>query len=265
MKKIFLKLDSFSRACRYMCKYPATFIPLLYFVLSKLIPFLMVKVRYISDKYEIKKKEIKSNKNIGNVRGEREYSLLLFDFILSKKKFAEGEVSTFLQFYLFRSTNDLEFLINNLINNFIDLKNKVVFEPGCGTGKHLIYLNKKFGCSVYGVDSYKPCINIANFLKRESMNKIFFKDMSALDINRLDQFIPLKVDIIYMNSYLNHIFHHVNYVEFIEFLSRRSKYVALIINKKYINNIETYMPYYNLIKLLNKDKTSYIIFKSNFF
>ncbi len=265
MKNIFLKLNSHYGVVRFMCKYPATFIPLLYFVLSKLIPFLKVKVKYISDKYELKKKEIQSKKNIGNARGEREYRLLLFDFKISKKKFAEGEVSTFLQFYLFRPTNDIEFLINNLINNIIDLKNKVVFEPGCGTGKHLMYLNRKFGCSVYGVDSYKPCINIANFLKGENMNNIFFKDMSALDIDRLDQFIPVKVDIIYMNSYLNHIFHHENYLEFIEFLSRRSKYIALIINKKYMTNIDTYMPYYNLIKVLNKDTTSYTIFKSNFF
>ena len=77
--------------------------------------------------------------------------------------------------------------------------------------------------------------------------------------------LPVKVDIIYMNSYLNHIFHHENYLEFIEFLSRRSKYIALIINKKYMTNIETYMPYYNLIKVLNKDTTSYTMFKSNFF
>ena len=245
--------------------YPTTFVPLIYFILTKVIPFLRVKVSYLSNKYELKKKDIKRKKNIGNARGEREYSLLLFNFSISKKRFIEGEVSTFLQFYLFRPTNDLRFLIDNLIKNYIDLKNKVVFEPGCGTGKHLIYLNSNYDCSVYGVDSYEPCINIAKFFKGVSKDKIFLKNMSALDIDKLDQFIPQKVDIIYMNSYLNHIFHHENYLDFIKLLSRRSEYIALIINKKYINNIEIYMPYYNLIKVINKDSTSYTIFRSNFY
>ena len=91
--------------------------------------------------------------------------------------------------------------------------------------------------------------------------RIYFEYFSSLDINKLDKFLPKKIDFIYMNSYLNHIFHHQNYFEFIDFISYRSKYIALIINKKYLNDLDVYLPNYKPKKVINQDSTSYIIIR----
>ena len=241
---------------------PSSIFPLIFYLISKVFPLFIFDVKYISKKLEQKQKDITNQKNIGSVRGKRIYSLKVFNFILLKKSFPEGEIATFLQFYLFRPLNDLKFIFKELVSERIKInKNSLIFEPGCGTGKHLIYLNQKYNCSVYGNDSYLPCINIAKFMQG-NRKKIYFENFSALDINRLDKFLPKKIDLIYMNSYLNHIFHHNNYFEFIKFISYRSKYIALIINKKYLSDLDLYLQDYIKIKVINQYSTSYILLES---
>lgn len=263
VKKIFsYKLLSLKMIFKFLIVNPSSIFPLIFFLISKIIPIFIFEINWGSNKVEQKQKDILNQKNIGNVRGKRTYSLKFFNFTLFRKSFPEGEIVTFLQFYLFRPLNDLRFLIKELVSERIDLnQNSVIFEPGCGTGKHLMYLNKKYNCSVYGNDSYSSCIRIAKFMQG-SRKGIYFENFSALDINKLEKFLPKKIDFIYMNSYLNHIFHHQNYFKFVEFISYRSKYIALIINKKYLNDLDKFLPNYKTKKVINQDSTSYILLKS---
>ena len=241
---------------------PSSIFPLIFFLTNKILPLFTFEIEYETNKRELKHRDITNKKNIGSVKGKRVYSLKIFNFTLFKKIFSEGEIATFLQFYLFRPLNDLRFLFKELISERIKInQNSVIYEPGCGTGKHLIFLNQKYNCSVYGNDSYPPCIKIAKSIKGPR-KRIYFENFSALDINKLDNFLPKKIDIIYMNSYLNHVFHHNNYFEFIEFISHRSKYIGLIINIKYLDDLDFYLPNYRIIKVLNQDSTSYIFLES---
>ena len=84
----------------------------------------------------------------------------------------------------------------------------MLFRSQCGTGRHLIFYataNDKYNCRVFGVDSYKPCIQIANLIKGKKGNKVNFENFSALDLE-LDDYIPDCIDLIYI-SWLNHVFH----------------------------------------------------------
>ena len=264
MKNTIFNLLFFKRILLISFYYPKIIFPLILYVISKVIPFVNFKTIYIENKFQLKQDDIRKQKNIGNARGERVYKLSLLKLDIISIKTQEGNEATALQFFIFRPTNDIEYLIKNVINDNLRLtKHTTIFEPGCGTGRHLTYLNDKYNCRVFGVDSYSPCIKIANLIKGKKNNKVNFKNISALDIYEVDKFIPDRIDLIYINSWLNHVFHLNNYFDFIKFISSRTKFLAVISNSKYLLRLDDYLPNFSRIKEITIDNTSYLIYKSN--
>ena len=124
-------------------------------------------------------------------------------------------------------------------------------------------MSDKYGCRCYGIDPYPGCITIARVVTSIPKNSINVSCLSAFDISELEKILPENIDLVYMNSWLNHVIHNKNYFEFIEFISKRSNYLALISHKKHLPIIPTYLAGFKMIKDITVDNTSYSVHKSS--
>ena len=263
MNQIQIRLFFIVRVIKLVARYPILLKPIIYRLSATFIPFFKVKVEYIPNKYQLKVNDITQQKNVGHARGNRTYNLMLLNRKLNSALIKEGNIATALQFFIERPISDLEFLNRNLISNYIKLnKSTTVFEPGCGTARHLTYLSDKFGCICYGIDPYESCINIAKVVTSTPSNSININCISAFDIDRLEKLVPKNIDLVYMNSWLNHVIHNKDYFKFINLISQRSNYLALISHKKHKPIIAKYLKGFQMIKDITVDNTNYSLHKS---
>jgi hypothetical protein len=167
-----------------------------------------------------------NNSNIGHATHNKTISLDIFSFNLFKFKIDEGENLTVEHFYLNRSIKDLQFL-TKLSKPFMKVnKSWVVFDPACGTGKHLYYLIDKYNCKGIGVDIYQPAINVA---KNANIGKsINFHCGSSLDETFISKILPLDIDLLFINSWLGYVKNEENFEKFIQKMLNMTRYIMII-------------------------------------
>ena len=77
-----------------------------------------------------------------------------------------------------------------------------------------MYISDKTKCTGFGIDVYKPAINVAK--KIEKFSKVnFFCENSLIFLNSQNF---LKIDIVFSNSFLVHVLMNKNFKNFLDFL-----------------------------------------------
>ena len=162
-------------------------------------------------------------------------------------------------FYLNRSTDDADFLLK-LCKDHINInKETLIFDPGCGTGRHLLYLVDKYSCKGIGVDIHAPAIVVA---KRANWdNHVEFHSLSSLEEGVLERLIPNGCDYVFINSWLNHVYGYDGYDEFIKKIVNSCRMILLITSIK--NDLQEYLPNPVIIEHEIRGKSQYVLIKGN--
>lgn len=167
---------------------------------------------------------------MGHAFKEKIVSLLFRDVKLIEFKIPEGVELTAEHFFLNRPVKDVKILLN-LTNRFICIKqSNLIFDPGCGTGRHLFYLVDRFGCKGLGVDVYPPAIKVAQ--KANRYGRVSFYNCSSLKKGLIDEIIPNGCEYIFINSWLNHVYNYDGYNVFTQKLLASCRYILLISSSK---------------------------------
>lgn len=225
-------IKSIYRHILIFLNYPKLALLLFLKLLCKLFFF---KYSLIRDNQKILKNKILKKKNsldLGHAIIDKKYKFYLFNYQICSISIREGNELTAEHFFLNRPINDLLYLIQKT-RHLISFNSKsIIFDPGCGTGKHLIYFNDKYFSKCIGVDIYSPAIKIANLIKLNS-DKINFYNHSSLDIDFIKNLLPNGCDFIFINSWLNHVSHHKDFHFLCLYLIKSCKYLLLINSSKY--------------------------------
>ncbi|MDD5450327.1 MAG: class I SAM-dependent methyltransferase [Desulfovibrionales bacterium] len=200
-----------------------------------------------------------SKKNVGHAVIGKEVALTFLNRELCRVKIKNDEELSAEHFYLNRSTADADFLLK-LCNGHINInKDTLIFDPGCGTGRHLLYLVDKFGCKGIGVDVYSPAIEVA---KRASWDKhVEFYSLSSLEKGVLERLIPDGCDYVFINSWLNHVYGYDGYGEFIKKIVNSCRMILLITSIK--NDLQKYLPNPEILVHEIRGKSQYALIKGN--
>ena len=198
-----------------------------------------------------------SKSNIGHATNSKTIYLDFFSFNLFKFIIHEGEELTAEHFFLNRSISDLKFLLSNSMGYFRTNKSSVIFDPACGTGRHLQFLADQLRCEGIGVDIYQPAITVA---KRVNIGKsIKLYTGSSLDFKFIESILPSKVDIVLINSWLGYVKDDERFDSFIDQILKISCFIMIISS---IND-DLYSIFKNTEFLVDKkiDNTQYVLIK----
>lgn len=218
-------------------------------IISKLPLFKRVSV-YDKDKYDLKINLIRENKNVGHALSWRQISLYFLGVKLTEKKIEEGLPATIEQFYFSRS---LSYIKKFLSKNFKLKKffiNSFVFDPGCGCGKHLLYLKDHYNSKIVGIDVYKPAIDAAK--TADYLNEAKFINANSLDMKILQKEITQRIDILLIDSWLKHVKDNANLDICLKFIINKSNYALLVNGKK---EDELYEKFFSKFKIISSFKT----------
>lgn len=195
-----------------------------------IIPGFGRSVEYIQDRYQAKLQMKEGKQSIGHALGDRTIVCTLFRRQILSLKLAEGELATADQFFLNRPIDDVRHMIA-LAARFIEVHpGDLVFDPGCGAGRHLFYFVDAYGCKAVGVDIYRPAIAVA-----ETANwgrQVRFYTQSSLEPGFLDAVLPNGCDFVFINSWLNHVKDYPGYREFAGRITGKCRFLLVITSAK---------------------------------
>jgi len=193
------------------------------------------------DNNSLYKKKQYLRKKKGNVGHAFEEKIVCISFLkwkLLEFNLTEGEELTAEHFFLNRPIIDVEYLLE-ISKEYIKIdQSSLIFDPGCGTGRHLFYLADKYDCYGVGVDVYAPAIAIAQ--KVNLGKRIRFYNCSSLEDGLLDKIIPNGCEYVFINSWLNHVYKYDGYDGFIDKLLSSCRYILLISSLKF--ELEEFFP-----------------------
>ena len=223
---------------------------LLFTLIISKIPFFKRISVHDKDKYKLKMNLINNNENVGHALSWRKIYFYLFGIKLSERKLKEGLPATIEQFYFSRSLNYIQKFIakNNELKQI--LKNSFIFDPGCGCGKHLLYLKDHYSTKIVGIDVYKPAIEAAK--RADYLNEAKFINASSLDLNLLQREITEKIDILLIDSWLKHVKDNKDLDVCLNFIINKSRFALLVIGKK---EHVLYEKFFSRFKVLSSLKT----------
>jgi Methyltransferase domain len=195
------------------------------------LPLFKYRVRRDNESLYERKVYLRDNKrNMGHAFKEKKVGLLFGNVKLIEFIITEGAELTAEHFFLNRPIKDVQTLFN-LASRYIFIKqSSLIFDPGCGTGRHLFYLVDRYGCKGVGVDVYPPAIKIAQ--KANLDGRISFYNCSSLKKGLLDDIIPNGCEYVFINSWLNHVYNYDGYSVFIKKLLSSCQYLLLISSSK---------------------------------
>ena len=200
------------------------------------LPCVNVSTDYLKNKTEKKLNLQKKGLPIGHASGSRFVSLSFFGRSLFRIIIPEGFHASADQFYINRPIADMVRLLKIAEGHCTIRPNDVVFEPGCGAGRHLQFLLDKYRCSVVGLDVHAPAIKVASVTNIFNGGKFYLG--SCLDEEVLKRVIPQDCSYVVMNSFLNHVCTYPGFEKMIEVILSKTRFVLIIINSKY--NIKKY-------------------------
>ena len=206
---------------------------------------------------EIKKDLRASGKSVGHAVQSKAVKLTLFGYNLWNLEVEKGVELTAEHFFLSRPVNDVKLLLDLCKDYICIMKDDLIFDPGCGTGRHLFYLCDRFQCRGIGVDIYEPAIKVAN--KANYDNHISFHNRSMVESSAVSQLMPDNCDFVFINSWLNHVFHYPRYNAMVRELLERCRYMLIINSVKF--HLETLLPDCDFLIFKVQDNTQYALIK----
>ena len=226
-------------------------------ILGKIYGFKYKVLRDYNEIIKIKKDLRNYGKSVGHAVQSKKVTFSFLGFNLLSLVIKKGEELTAEHFFLNRPVNDLKLLLK-ICKEYIDiLEGDLIFDPGCGTGKHLFYLADYYKCQGIGADVYEPAINIAN--KANFDNCVSFHMLSMTESQAVNQLIPNKCDYVFVNSWLNHVYQYPGYNAMIRELIKSCRFMLIINSVKF--HLETLIPDAELLILEVRDNTQYALIK----
>lgn len=192
-------------------------------------------VQYRQDRYQAKQQMKQSKQSIGHALGDRTVVCSLFGRRIISLKLQEGAEATADQFFLNRPVDDAMHMIG-LARPFVQIRpGDLVFDPGCGAGRHLFHFVDWYGCEAVGIDIYQPAIEVAEAANWDS--RVRFYAQSSLEPGLLDTVLPHGCDFVFINSWLNHVKDYPGYREFAARIVDNCRYLLVITSTK--DSLET--------------------------
>lgn len=212
------------------------------------LPFFAYEVNRIKD---VDKDEIISK---GHIENGKEIILKFFNFTIIKLIILKGEMLTAEHFYFHRSLSDIKYLLK-ISKKYINLdKESIIFDPACGTGKHLLYITDTFQCKGIGIDIYSNAINVSKKIEKFSnCNFLLGNSCDANTLLSLNEYIgSKKIDILFINSWVKHVYKNKDFDIFLNYIKSMNCKIMIIEQKKI-----------NLKSIFKTDKILYQNFKNN--
>lgn len=221
--------SSMIRFARVMFRYPWAAVS---FILRSfnIVPGFRRSVQYRQDRYEAKQQLKQSNQSIGHALGGRTIVCTLFGCQLLKLRLEEGGEATADQFFLNRPVDDAMHMVT-LARRFVEIRpGDLVFDPGCGAGRHLFHFVDGYGCEGVGIDIYRPAIEVAEAANWD--RRVRFYAQSSLDPGLFDKILPHGCDFVFINSWLNHVKDYPGYREFTARIIEKCRFLMIITSAK---------------------------------
>jgi SAM-dependent methyltransferase len=196
----------------------------------RIVPGFRCKVAYLKDRYQVKQQIKQRKESIGHALGDRTIVCSWAGRQVCSLVLPEGVEATADQFFLNRPICDARHLIA-LARPFVRIRpGELVFDPGCGAGRHLYHFVDALGCRAIGVDIYKPAIDVAQAANWD--RRVRFLTQSSIESGFLDSVLPHGCDFVFINSWLNHVKDYVGYPEFARRLVDKCRYLLVITSAK---------------------------------
>ena len=223
------RLRSAARFLRVMLRYRRAAASFLLRGLE-IVPGFRRKVAYLQDRYQVKLQVKQSQQSIGHALGDRTIVCTWARRQVCSLRLPEGVEATADQFFLNRPIGDARRVIA-LASPFVRIRpGELVFDPGCGAGRHLYHFVDALGCRAIGVDVYKPAIEVA-----ETANwgqRVRLLAQSSIEPGFLDSVLPHGCDFVFINSWLNHVKDYPGYPEFARRVVEKCRYLLVITSAK---------------------------------
>ena len=187
--------------------------------------------------YSIKRIEDSINDGIhskGHITKGKKIYLNFFNFSIIQFDILKGETLTAEHFYFNRSIKDIKDFLK-ASNNYLNIdKNSIIFDPACGTGKHLLHITDTYNCKGIGVDIYPKAINVAK--KIENFSNCKFILGNSCDNDTLFVLKDLsnnkKINMIFINSWLSYVHKNRDFVNFFNYIKQMQCKIMIIAQKK---------------------------------
>lgn len=168
--------------------------------------------------------------SIGHALGDRTVVCTLLGLRIFSLRLAEGAQATADQFFLNRPVDDGRHMID-LARQIVEIRpGNLVFDPGCGAGRHLFHLVDSYGCKAVGIDIYRPAIEVAETANWNHQVRFFAQ--SSLEPGFLDRVLPNGCDFVFINSWLNHVKDYPGYREFVVRIVAKCRFLLVITSAK---------------------------------
>lgn len=192
----------------------------------EILPGFRYKVDYLQDRYQVKQQMKQSQQSIGHALGDRTIVCTWAGRQVCSLRLPEGVEATAYQFFLNRPIADARHLIA-LASPFVRIQpGDLVFDPGCGAGRHLYHFVDALGCRAIGVDIYKAAIDVAQTANWDL--RVRFLGQSSIEPGFLDSILPHGCDFVFINSWLNHVKDYIGYPEFARRVVGKCRYLLVI-------------------------------------
>jgi SAM-dependent methyltransferase len=198
--------------------------------LFEILPGFKRSVEYPQDRYEIKQQLKKSQQSIGHALGDRTIVCTWFGRQIVRLRLVEGVQATADQFLLNRPVEDARHMIALARQHVAIRAGDLVFDPGCGAGRHLFHFVDVHRCRGIGVDIYQPAIDVAETANWD--RSVHFHAQSSLAPGLLDSVLPDGCDFVFINSWLNHVKDYPGYREFAEKVVGKCRFMLVITSTK---------------------------------
>lgn len=223
------------------------------------LPGFSRSVNYLENRYQAKMKLKEHKKSIGHALGDRTIVCSFLGRPFLKVRIEEGEQATADQFFLNRPVNDAKRVIA-LAGRFADIRpGDLVFDPGCGAGRHLFHFVDHYGCRAVGVDIYPPAIAVAETANWD--RKISFYAQSSLEPGLLDKLMPEGCDFAFINSWLNHVKDYPGFADFSRQIVEKSRFLLVITSTK--NSLEEFFENPEILIHEVQDKTRFALLRGS--
>lgn len=218
-------------ATRFICvmaRYPMAGASFALRILS-LVPGFGRSVEYSEDRYQEKQQLRQAKQSVGHAR-DRTVVITLLGKRIFAFKLPRGGVATADQFFLNRPVDDARHMIQ-LARQVMEIRRgDLVFDPGCGAGRHLFHFVDGYGCRAVGVDIYPPAIEVAETANWDG--RVSFFARSSLEPGVLDHVLPNGCDFVFINSWLNHVKDYPGFQDFAERIFGKCRFLMVISSSK---------------------------------
>ena len=245
------------RCLSVMINFPKAGFAFLLRLIGTIYGFKYKVLRDYSEIIKIKDELREEGKSVGHAVQSKKVGLFLLNYNLLTLLVQKGASLTAEHFFLNRPLNDVKLLLEICKKHVKLAKGDLVFDPGCGAGKHLFYLTDYYKCLGIGVDVYEPAIRVAN--KANYDNSITFYNESMLDNESSNEILPSDCDYVFINSWLNHVYMFSGYDEMINKLLKSCRYMLVINSVKF--KLEELIPKADILVLEIHDNAQYALIK----